>query len=108
MAGAVGVEAGGVDKVVSNMETSINNLRNSVKAIDDASQAVRRGWQGDANDEFMKVSKDWDDEAIALNKKLDELQQAVNSGKSTIVSMDQAGLSGGGGAAGGGTHTNLV
>ncbi|RDI64509.1 WXG100 family type VII secretion target [Nocardia pseudobrasiliensis] len=107
MAGAVGVEEGGVAKVVSNMETAINNLRTSVKAIDDASQAVRRGWKGDANDEFMKVSKDWDDEAIALNKKLDELQQAVNTGKSTIVNMDQGGLGGGGSTGGGGGYTNL-
>lgn len=88
------------------MESSINNLRTSVKAIDDAAQAVRRGWKGDANDEFMKVSADWHDEAEALNKKLDQLQDAVNSGKNTIVSMDQQGLSGAGASSGGG-YTNL-
>ncbi|MGW5310829.1 WXG100 family type VII secretion target [Nocardia thailandica] len=99
--GPVGVEASGVDKVVSHMESSISNLRNSVKEIDDAAQAVLRGWKGDASDEFVKVAQAWHDEADALNKKFDRLTEAVNNGKNTIVNMDQGGLSGGG--AGGGT-----
>ncbi len=87
------------------MEDAISTLRTSVKEIDDAAQAVVRGWKGDAHDEFVKVANEWHDESESLNKKLDELNNAVNSGKSTLVNMDSAGLGGGGG--GGGGHTNL-
>ena len=103
--GSVGVEAGGVDGVVNDMNDAITALRNSVREIDDSAQAVVRGWKGDAHDEFTKVAGEWHDEANSLNKKLDELSNAVNSGKSTLVGMDSAGLGGGGG--GGGSHTNL-
>ncbi|MDO3647283.1 WXG100 family type VII secretion target [Nocardia mangyaensis] len=104
--GPVGVEAGGVDGVISKLEGTINNLRTSVTQIDDAAQAVLRGWKGDASSEFVKVAQAWHEEADALNKKFDRLSEAVNGGKSTLVNMDQGGLSGGGGT-GGGTYTNL-
>ncbi|MEU4646136.1 WXG100 family type VII secretion target [Nocardia fluminea] len=105
--GPVGVEAGGVDGVVSKLEGSINNLRTSVGQIDDAAQAVLRGWKGDASDEFVKVAQAWHDESDALNKKFDRLTEAVSSGKSTLVNMDSAGLSGGGSTGGGSSYTNL-
>ncbi|WP_410873891.1 WXG100 family type VII secretion target [Nocardia sp. A7] len=104
--GPVGVEAGGVDGVVSKLEGTINNLRTSVGQIDDAAQAVLRGWKGDASNEFVKVAQAWHEEADALNKKFDRLTDAVNSGKSTLVNMDGGGLSGGG-AGGGGNLTTL-
>ncbi|MGS2808686.1 WXG100 family type VII secretion target [Nocardia sp. MW-W600-9] len=107
--GPVGVEAGGIDKVVSNLETTIGTLRKSVQEIDDAAQAVLRGWKGDASDEFVKVAEAWHTEAEDLNKRFDAFTQAVNTGKSTIVNMDSQGLSGGGASApSGGSHTNLV
>lgn len=86
---SVGVHASGVDKVVQDMETSITNLRNSVNAVDQACDEVRKGWKGNANDEFKKVMDDWSDESDQLNKKLDELSQAVDAGKKSLVSMDQ-------------------
>jgi WXG100 family type VII secretion target len=105
--GPVGVEAGGVDGVVSKLESSIGNLRTSVGQIDDAAQAVLRGWKGDASAEFVKVAQAWHDESDALNKKFDRLTEAVSSGKSTLVNMDGQGLSGGGSTGGGGSLTNL-
>ncbi|MET9027645.1 WXG100 family type VII secretion target [Nocardia sp. NPDC004168] len=87
-----GVEAGGIDSVVSRMEDSISTLRTSINQIDESVQAVARGWQGDAHREFNTAAHDWHDEVTALNGKLDRLSQAVTSGKNTIVGSDQAGL----------------
>ncbi|MFD4354878.1 WXG100 family type VII secretion target [Nocardia sp. NPDC058519] len=97
--GPVGVEAGGIDKVVSNLQETISNLRSSVNEIDSAAQAVLRGWKGSASDEFVKVAKAWHDESEDLNKRFDLFEQAVGAGKNTLVSMDGEGLTGGGGAA---------
>ncbi|WP_278264918.1 WXG100 family type VII secretion target [Nocardia sp. AG03] len=94
--GSVGVEAGGVDNVVSALEESISNLRRSINEIDGAAQAVVRGWKGDAHDEFVTIANAWHEESVALNQKFDRFNEAINSGKSTIVNMDQGGLSGGG------------
>ncbi|GGN85951.1 WXG100 family type VII secretion target [Nocardia rhizosphaerihabitans] len=105
--GPVGVEAGGIDKVVSNLEGTISNLRNSVREIDDAAQAVLRGWKGSASDEFVKVAKAWHDEAQDLNQRFDRFTEAVGIGKSTIVSVDGQGLSGGGAPASSGPLTSL-
>lgn len=87
---AVSLEAGAITKVESDMSLAITNLRNSVNAINDAAQAARSGWKGDANDKFNQVAQAWEDEAEALNRKLDALTEAVNSGKTTIQTMDQA------------------
>ncbi|GGK57490.1 WXG100 family type VII secretion target [Nocardia camponoti] len=107
--GPVGVEAGGIDKVVSHLETTIAALRKSVNEIDESAKAVLRGWKGDASDEFVKVAEAWNKESDDLNKQFDLFTAAVGSGKSTIVNMDGQGLSGGGAAApSAGSHTNLV
>ncbi|QBS42970.1 WXG100 family type VII secretion target [Nocardia sp. CS682] len=87
---AVGVEAGGIDSVVSDLETAINNLRTSVKEIDQAAQDVLKGWKGDASSKFVQVAQDWHDEAEDLNKRFDLFTQAVNEGKSKLQAMDQA------------------
>ncbi|MFC9661375.1 WXG100 family type VII secretion target [Nocardia sp. NPDC127606] len=105
--GSVGVEAGGVDNVVTALQTTISNLRRSVNEIDGAAQAVVKGWKGDSHDEFVKVAEAWNQEASDLNTKFDRFNDAIDSGKSTIVNMDQGGLSGGGAAGGGGSHTTL-
>ncbi|MFC4124739.1 WXG100 family type VII secretion target [Nocardia rhizosphaerae] len=106
--GPVGVEAGGVNNVVSALETAIGNLRRSVNEIDGAAQAVVRGWKGDAHDKFVEVANLWHDEANALNQKFDRFNEAINAGKDTIVNMDTGSFGGGGGSTGGVTHTNLV
>ncbi|RDI46475.1 WXG100 family type VII secretion target [Nocardia mexicana] len=86
---AVGVQTAGIDKVVSDMETSIQNLRQSVNAVDAACDEVRAGWKGEAQDSFKKTMDDWNDESAQLNQRLDALSQAVTSGKSTLVKMDE-------------------
>ncbi|MCM6776096.1 WXG100 family type VII secretion target [Nocardia sp. CDC159] len=108
MTSAVGVNTGGIDGVVKEMESAINNLRASVNAVDAAADEVRAGWKGQANDTFMQVSKSWSDEAERLNKKLDELQAAVDQGKNTLVNMDQGSFNGNSVAAASGPRsTNL-
>ncbi|MFI9406478.1 WXG100 family type VII secretion target [Nocardia sp. NPDC052316] len=87
---AVGVEAGGIDRVVGDLETAINNLRTSVKEIDQAAQDVLKGWKGDASSKFVQVAQDWHDEAEDLNKRFDLFSQAVNEGKQKLQAMDQA------------------
>ncbi|WP_194825914.1 WXG100 family type VII secretion target [Nocardia sp. XZ_19_231] len=105
--GPVGVEAGGVDNVVTALQETISNLRRSVNEIDSSAQAVVKGWKGDSHDEFVKVAEAWNTEATALNQKFDRFNEAIDSGKSTIVSMDQGGLSGGGSAGGPAPTTTL-
>ncbi|RDI55332.1 WXG100 family type VII secretion target [Nocardia mexicana] len=85
---AVGVQTSGIDKVVSDMETSIQNLRQSVNAVDAACDEVRAGWKGNAHDAFKKTMDDWDAESTELNQRLNALSQAVTSGKKELVSMD--------------------
>ncbi|WP_280263107.1 WXG100 family type VII secretion target [Nocardia wallacei] len=85
----VGVVVGGIDKVVNDMETSINNLRNSVNAVDAACDEVRAGWKGSAQDEFKRIMDEWSDESAQLNDKLNRLSQAVTSGKDQLVKMDE-------------------
>ncbi|MFF3224957.1 WXG100 family type VII secretion target [Nocardia suismassiliense] len=87
---AVGVEATGIDRVVGDLETAINNLRTSVKEIDQAAQDVLKGWKGDASSKFVQVAQEWHDEAEDLNKRFDLFTQAVNDGKSKLQAMDQS------------------
>ncbi|RDI46104.1 WXG100 family type VII secretion target [Nocardia mexicana] len=85
----VGVQTAGIDKVVQDMETAIQNLKASVNAVDGACDEVRSGWKGSAQDSFKKVMDDWSDESAQLNQRLDALSQAVTAGKSTLVKMDE-------------------
>ncbi|GAB2688998.1 WXG100 family type VII secretion target [Nocardia thraciensis] len=85
----VGVQTAGIDKVVNDMETSINNLRQSVNAVDAACDEVRGGWKGQAQDEFKKIMDEWSDESAELNNMLNRLSEAVTSGKSQLVKMDE-------------------
>ncbi|MFI5777166.1 WXG100 family type VII secretion target [Nocardia sp. NPDC051570] len=108
MAGEVFLDAAGVQRVESDMQNSINNLRNFVKEVDDEVQAIKgSGWDGNANQEFTKASGDWQDEATQLNSKLNRLQDAVTAGKGTIQKMDQGGLHGDASGGGGAPLTNL-
>ncbi len=99
--GSVGVEAGGVDNVVTQLQEAIGTLRRSVNEIDGSAQAVVKGWKGDSHDKFVEVANIWNEEAAALNLKFDRFNDAINSGKSTIVNMDQGGFGGGAGGGGG-------
>lgn len=105
--GSVGVEAGGVDNVVTALQETISNLRRSVNEIDGSAQAVVKGWKGDSHDKFVEVAGFWHDEATELNKKFDRFNEAIDSGKSTIVNMDQAGFGGGASAGGSAPQTTL-
>ncbi|MFD4460676.1 WXG100 family type VII secretion target [Nocardia sp. NPDC058480] len=99
--GPVGVEAGGVDNVVTLLQEAIGTLRRSVNEIDGSAQAVVRGWKGDSHDKFVEVAEIWNKEAADLNAKFDRFNDAIESGKSTIVNMDQAGFGAGSGGGGG-------
>jgi WXG100 family type VII secretion target len=86
---------------VTALQETISNLRRSVNEIDGSAQAVVKGWKGDSHDKFVEVANIWNQEASDLNTKFDRFNDAIDSGKSTIVNMDQAGFGGGGASAGG-------
>jgi len=90
MAGAVGANLDAVKTLASNFENSIGAIRSEISKIDDAAEAVRAGWKGDANGSFMKASAAWHDTANTLEKDLDALTGAVKDGLQKLISMDQA------------------
>ncbi|MFC8042680.1 WXG100 family type VII secretion target [Nocardia sp. NPDC057353] len=89
-AGAVGVESAAIRGVEAEMIASIGQLKTAVNSVATAAGDAAKGWQGDAGDKFRKVAKDWEDEAANLNTKLDLFQQAVESARATLETMDQA------------------
>lgn len=89
MAGAVGANLDAVRTLASNFETSISTIRGEIAKIDDAAEAVRVGWKGDANGAFMKASASWHDTAKTLEGDLDALTNAVKEGLNKLISMDQ-------------------
>ncbi|PXX66579.1 WXG100 family type VII secretion target [Nocardia tenerifensis] len=86
---AVGLEAGGISKVVSDLQDAITNLRNSVNQIDQAAQDAKNGWKGQASDKFNQVADAWNDEAKDLNQKLNAFSEAVDQGSKQLQSMDE-------------------
>ncbi|MEU7764893.1 WXG100 family type VII secretion target [Nocardia sp. NPDC049190] len=90
--GEYGVEATGIDGVKNRMTDAISTLKTSINQIDDSVQAVAAGWQGDAHSEFVTKAAEWHEEVANLNLKLDAFSTAVEEGKKTIVTTDQAGL----------------
>ncbi|MFI6046334.1 WXG100 family type VII secretion target [Nocardia sp. NPDC051321] len=85
----VALEAQGITAVAQQLTQAIENLRASVKAIDHAAMEAKKGWKGDANDAFVRVANEWDQEATALNTKFDRFNEAVENGKKTLLAMDQ-------------------
>jgi len=89
MAGAVGLSVAAIDTLSSNMENSIAIIKAEIQKIEDASDAAKAGWKGDANAAFVKAANAWHDEAETLKSDLDALNTAVVSGKQKLLSMDQ-------------------
>lgn len=73
------------------MDTSINAIRTHIQSIEDAADAAKAGWHGDANASFVKAADSWHSEAETLKANLASLQQAVVDGKNKLISMDQQG-----------------
>lgn len=86
-----------VKKATGDLYQAIENLRLSVKAVDDASDAARAGWKGSANAAFVTTSRDWSDEAARINKKLDDLTQETEKATQAILGMDEDDFIPGGG-----------
>ncbi|MEV3964164.1 WXG100 family type VII secretion target [Nocardia sp. NPDC050193] len=86
-----------VKKATGELYQAIENLRLSVKAVDDAGDAARAGWKGAANASFVTTSRDWSDEAERLNKKLDDLTKATEDATQAILGMDEDDFIPGGG-----------
>ncbi|MFI9533946.1 WXG100 family type VII secretion target [Nocardia fusca] len=103
----VDLDLDAVTKATREMYQAIENLRLSVKAVDSASDAVRAGWKGTANDKFYKVSSDWSVESENLNRKLDDLTKATEDATKTILDMDEDDFIPGGGYTSPGTYTSL-
>jgi WXG100 family type VII secretion target len=89
MAGAVGLKPDQIRMVTNNMETSIGNIKTHIQQIEDASDAARAGWKGDANGAFVKAQEAWHSEADTLKAKLDALHQATVEGSNRLLAMDQ-------------------
>jgi WXG100 family type VII secretion target len=90
MAGAVGLDKAAIEKVANDMDTSINNIRAHIQKIEDAADAAKAGWHGDANAAFVKSATQWHEEAETLKANLTALHQAVVDGKNKLLSMDQS------------------
>jgi|GEM_PF-4283608 len=88
MAGSVGVNEG-IQTVINNMESSIAAIRGEIQKIEDAADAAKAGWRGDANASFVKAELAWHDEAEKLKTDLTALSSAVTDGKNKLHSMDQ-------------------
>jgi|SwirhisoilCB3_FD_contig_41_5041711_length_786_multi_3_in_0_out_0_1 WXG100 family type VII secretion target len=88
MAGAVGLDKAAIEKVAGDMDTSITNIRSHIQKIEDAADAAKAGWHGDANASFVKAANSWHEEAETLKANLAALHQAVIDGKNKLLSMD--------------------
>ncbi|MBU3067995.1 WXG100 family type VII secretion target [Nocardia sp. NEAU-G5] len=89
MAGAVGANIDAVKTLAQNFEQSITAIRSEISKIDDAAEAAKAGWKGDANGAFIKATNNWHDTATTLENDLDALTKAVNDGLNKLISMDQ-------------------
>lgn len=86
----VNADLAGIKGAAGELYTAIDNLRNSVNAVDQASDAVRNGWQGDAAQAFRKVSQDWSDETDRINKSLDEFTKTVEDSLKQVEGLEAA------------------
>jgi WXG100 family type VII secretion target len=78
-----------VKVATGKMYQAIENLRLAVKAVDSASDEVRRGWKGSAHSSFYDASVEWDTEASKLNARLDDLTATVEKATEAILDMDE-------------------
>ncbi|MGA6205423.1 WXG100 family type VII secretion target [Nocardia testacea] len=67
---------------------NIENVQQSIRAIDNAGDAARAGWKGDAQSSFAVAQGDWSDEAERLRRKLDNLATTLKDAASAILEMD--------------------
>lgn len=80
---------------------SIENLRRSVDNVLQASEEVRRGFTGKAATAYQTAAADWQDEAIEVNRKLDDFTTTVEVSTKKILDMDEDAFIPGGGYSGG-------
>lgn len=87
---------------------SIVNVQQSIRSIDDAGDAARAGWKGDAQASFAVAQGEWSDEAERLRRKLDDLATALKDATSAILGMDSDAVISAGGSTAPGSHLTTL
>lgn len=67
-------------KATSSIADVVTGMKTTLKAINEQADAAKAFWQGKGNMAFVKVAQEWDAEGVRLNKRLDELEAALQSG----------------------------
>ncbi|WP_019926188.1 WXG100 family type VII secretion target [Nocardia sp. BMG111209] len=70
------------------MADAVAAIRAKINAITTAVEDAKRGWQGDAFDACNTAADNWETEATALNKTLDDLQAEVGTSVHTYSGME--------------------
>jgi WXG100 family type VII secretion target len=88
MSGQISQDAGVASSAQNDMADAVAAIRAKINAVTDAVDAAKAGWQGDAFAACNAAANGWDEEASALNRVLDELQQEVGTGRQHYTGME--------------------
>jgi WXG100 family type VII secretion target len=70
------------------MGDAVDNIRATIVKIEDAVDAAKAGWHGDAHAAFVTASVAWHDEAERLKGVLDRITEQVGHGTHQLKAMD--------------------
>ncbi|MFC9437141.1 WXG100 family type VII secretion target [Nocardia sp. NPDC057030] len=66
----------------------------SVDKLGDTVEAAKKGWEGDANIAFTKFANELQNKIRAVNKDLDLVSQALQTGEKKVASAEDESMSG--------------
>ncbi|MBU3065200.1 WXG100 family type VII secretion target [Nocardia sp. NEAU-G5] len=70
------------------MASAVDALRAKIKAVTQAVDAAKSGWQGDAFRACTTAATNWDQEASKLNSILDEITSEVGQGNQAYTGLE--------------------
>ncbi|WP_306360369.1 WXG100 family type VII secretion target [Nocardia sp. CC227C] len=88
MSGEINFEAFGAKGVAEDMADAVTAIRVTINQVTEAAGAVKRGWEGTANQAFDGAASNWEDEAQRVQSVLNRLTELVGEGNTKYETME--------------------
>lgn len=73
------VNSGGLQGLVSQMQTGVNELRGMLADMDSRLGPLRENWEGSAKDSYQVAQRQWNTQIDEMNQLLQEVSAAVQT-----------------------------
>lgn len=88
MSGEINFEEFGAKGVADTFADSVIAIKVTINQVTEAAGAVKRGWEGSANQAFDGAAGNWEDEAQRLQSILNRITEQVGDGNTAYKTME--------------------